>query len=89
LKDKDVLALRVSGAKGTLMEATKVEPGKLDAALFSVPAGYTKMDGGFGAEGPGGGGEVAERMKKAMEGMSPSQRAAMQQYLDMDRQKGK
>ena len=84
LKDKDVLALRVSGAKGTLMEATKVEPGHLDAALFSVPEGYTKMDAGLGGAG---GGEVAERMKKAMEHMTPAQKAAMQQYLEM--QKGK
>ncbi len=39
--------LRVStydgGTKKVMMEATRVEPKSLDAALFAIPAGYTEM----------------------------------------------
>jgi hypothetical protein len=32
-----------SGGKKVVMEATRVEPKSLDAALFQVPAGYNEM----------------------------------------------
>ncbi len=47
--------LRVSsyenGTRKVVIEATRIEPKALDAALFQVPAGYTemKMPGGMGA----------------------------------------
>jgi hypothetical protein len=84
-KGKDLIMLRATRPGGMSMEATKVDTDPPDAALFSVPEGYTQMKNPFegaapDASGPGGA-EVAERMKKAMESMSPEQRAAMQKAM--------
>lgn len=79
LRDKDLLALRVTGSHGFKMEATKVTPGPVDAALFTVPAGFTEVKGmGAGGALPP---DMAERMRKAMQSMTPEQRAAMEKMM--------
>lgn len=92
LRDKGFFPLRIvsDGKHGmTEMEATSVKPGSLDAGLFTVPAGYKKMDmggmmGGMGGDegaGAGMGADASERMKKAMENMTPEQRAMMEKMM--------
>ena len=44
-RDQRGFPLKVSKAgAGTMMEVTKIEPKRLDAALFAPPADYTKME---------------------------------------------
>ncbi len=56
------------GAEQVRVEVTKLEPKRLEPALFTVPAGYTKMDmGGMPGMGrPGMPGKVPKGMEKFM-----------------------
>jgi hypothetical protein len=56
LKEKGGFPLRVIARDGSFkMEATKIEPGALPDSLFSVPAGFQKLDmGGMMGFRPGG-----------------------------------
>lgn len=91
LREKGLFPLRVSNGedgKSGGMEAIKVTPGSLDSSLFEAPSGYSEMKGmgamGGGMEGGAGAGlspEASERMKKAMENMSPAQRAMMEKLM--------
>lgn len=85
LRDKGFFVLRMtSDGKGRAgkMEATSVKPGSVDSALFKVPAGY-KQSGmpGMGGEAGGMPPDAAAKMKEAMEGMSPEERAMMQKMM--------
>lgn len=56
LRDKGFFPLKVTqqGPRGSMvMEATKVEPMHLSAAIFEAPAGYTKMEMPAGMTGAG------------------------------------
>lgn len=92
LREKGFFPLRIvgDGKRGfSQMEATSVKPGSLDASLFTVPSDYKKMSmpammGGADAEGASGAGmppDAAARMKKAMEHMTPEQRAMMEKMM--------
>jgi len=62
------------------MELTRAEKKSLPAALFEVPAGYTKQEGVMGAAGvvsP----QAAEAMRKAMENMTPEQRKQFEEMM--------
>jgi hypothetical protein len=69
---------------GGKMEISNIAEGPQAASLFSVPAGYTKMDiGGFGAasgdgRGRGRGGRNADPMAEMMANLSPEMKAAME-----------
>ena len=81
LKEKGFFPLRVvtdRGGKVHKMEATEVKPGSLDDSLFSVPADYAEM------KMPAGGGmnpAAMDKMKAAMEKMTPEQRAMMEKMM--------
>lgn len=64
------------------MELTKVEKKSLKAALFEIPAGYTKKEGMMGAASvmapPGAGGD---EMRKAMENLTPEQRKQIEEMM--------
>lgn len=88
IREKGLFPLRVStgeDGKGGGMEAIKVEPGSLSHSLFELPSGYSEMKG-MGM--PGAGGEAgalppdaAARMQKAMQNMTPAQRAMMEKMM--------
>ncbi len=67
------------------MEITKVERKSVPAALFEIPAGYTKQEGmgAMGVASP----EQQEQMRKAMEKLTPEQRKQMEEM--MRQQQGK
>jgi Spy/CpxP family protein refolding chaperone len=69
------------------MELTKVEKKSLRAALFEIPAGYTKKEGMMGAASvmapPGAGGD---EMRKAMENLSPEQRKQIEEMMKRQQQ---
>lgn len=78
LKDKGFFPLRMVSAKGGKegkLEAIEVKPGKLDAALFEAPAGYTEMK--MPAMPP----KAMEQMKEAMKNMSPEERKMMEKMM--------
>jgi hypothetical protein len=94
LQNQDGLVLRTTDAKGFKMEAEKVEPGPVDASRFEVPDGYTKMAGmgggapASGSTAPAGNAPASvpdmssdPRMQKAMENMTPEQKAMMLQMM--------
>lgn len=89
IREKGLFPLRVSNGeegKGGGMEAVKVEPGSLPASLFELPSGYTEMKGMGGMPGAGGDAgalppDAAARMQKAMENMTPAQRAMMEKMM--------
>jgi hypothetical protein len=95
LKKKGGILLKMTGAKGMTLVATKVSTESLPNSLFEVPAGYTKMDlgalggaaGATGAPSAGAGagagtmGADDPRVQKAMENMTPAQKAMIQQMM--------
>jgi hypothetical protein len=79
IKNGGFFPLRIEGAKGVKMEATKVEPGALDPSLFQAPADYKLVD--MGAMGGGAGGMSPETMEKMKANMSPEQYEMMQKAM--------
>lgn len=63
------------------MELTKAEKKSLPASLFEIPAGYTKQEGMMGAAGVMAPPEAQERMKKAMENLTPEQRKQIEDMM--------
>lgn len=81
LKKKGLLLLRMDGQ--VRMEAVAVKPGKVDPSLFEIPAGFTEtsMGGAAGGAGAEGGAESREALRKAMESMSPEQKAMLEKLM--------
>lgn len=74
--------IKTSDDNGSAMEFTNIAEGAQRASLFSIPAGYTKMDLGMGGMTAGmgrgaGRGNPADPMAAAMANLPPEARAAM------------
>ncbi len=63
------------------MELTKVERKRVPASLFEVPAGYTKQEGMLGAASVVAPPEAQEKMRKAMENLTPEQRKQIEDMM--------
>ncbi len=79
-------AIRRKGAKeaAMTMELTRLERKTLPASLFEVPAGYRQTDyaiGGLSPEQEKAMREARERMREAMEDMTPEQRKRYEEML--------
>ena len=68
------------------MELTKVERKSLKAALFEIPAGYTKQEGMMGAASVMAPPGANDEMRKAMESMTPEQRKQIEEMLKRQQQ---
>jgi hypothetical protein len=83
------MALRITSDRGFKMEAVEVSPGAPAPSLFTIPSDYTELSspgaggGGKSAEDSGAGmpADAQEQMKKAMESMTPEQRAMMEKMM--------
>jgi hypothetical protein len=65
------------------MELTKVEKRSLPASLFEIPAGYKKQEGMMGAMASP---EAQEKMRKAMENLTPEQRKQIEDMMKAKQQ---
>ena len=63
------------------MELTKAERKSVPAALFEVPAGYTKQEGMLGAASVMSSPEQQEKIRKAMENLTPEQRKQLEELM--------
>jgi hypothetical protein len=73
------------GGATVTMEATKVQKKSLPAAMFEIPAGYSKSAGGMmggmgGMSGPQAE-EAKRRMQEAMKNMTPEQRKQIEEMM--------
>ncbi len=63
------------------MEITKVEKRSVPAALFEIPAGYTKQEGMMGAASVMAPAGANDEMRKAMENLTPEQRKQIEDMM--------
>jgi hypothetical protein len=68
------------------MELTKVERKPLKAALFEIPADYTKKEGMMGAASVMAPPGANDEMRKAMESLTPEQRKQMEEMMRRQQQ---
>ncbi|HEY3348846.1 MAG TPA: DUF4412 domain-containing protein [Thermoanaerobaculia bacterium] len=83
---KRILREKGNPAPVATMELTKVERKSLRAALFEIPAGYTKKEGMMGAASVMAPPGANDEMRKAMESLSPEQRKQIEEMMKRQQQ---